>query len=81
MDYLYYKSITNISGTQSGVSDVSTTKKEVNVPVDFNKLKKVNEDIYAWIRIPYADKDGEYIKNTKKITENLKKIPENPCKI
>ena len=31
--------------------------KKVNVPVDFNKLKKANPDIYAWINIEGANVD------------------------
>ncbi len=32
-------------------------KKEVQVPVDFEKLKKANPDIYAWISIPEVKVD------------------------
>lgn len=32
-----------------------TASNEVQVPVDFAKLKKANPDIYAWIRIPGLD--------------------------
>lgn len=27
-------------------------KETVDIPIDFKKLKKINEDIYAWIEIP-----------------------------
>lgn len=48
--------------------------KQVEVPVDFDKLKKANPDIYAWISIPEVNVDypilqsetdnGYYLKHT-----------------
>lgn len=63
IDYLHYKSITDITGNtgSSSISDVSGVKEKVVVPVDFDQLKTVNEDIYAWIRIPYANETDKYI--------------------
>lgn len=61
IDYLHYKSMTDISGAQGNTSNLSSEKKQVQVPVDFEELKKVNPDIYAWIRIPYADEEDKYI--------------------
>lgn len=62
-DYFHYRSIINIGNVSSTTenSSVDKVKKEVNVPVDFYQLKGVNEDIYAWIRIPYVNQEGEYI--------------------
>ncbi len=59
LDYIQYNSIKNAVSNAS--SDVTETKKEVPVPINFDELATVNEDIYAWIRIPYADKTDEYI--------------------
>lgn len=35
----------------------TTEDKTVDVPVDFDKLKKANSDIYAWISIPEVNVD------------------------
>ena len=51
VDYISYRSVTDVGkDTASVVSTVS--KKQVDIPVNFKKLKKVNPDIYAWINIP-----------------------------
>lgn len=51
VEYIGYRSVSNIGvDTASVVSTVS--HKNVEVPVNFKKLKKVNPDIYAWINIP-----------------------------
>ncbi len=42
-------------------SDVVSQPKKVDVPINFDELKTVNEDIYAWIRIPYSDREDKYI--------------------
>lgn len=34
-----------------------TTQRELDIPVDFEKLQKSNSDIYAWITIPGTDID------------------------
>lgn len=56
-DYLHYRSITDI-GAYDNSSIVSQVKKEVEVPINFDELKKVNEDIYAWINIPGDDPEN-----------------------
>ena len=56
-DYLHYRSITDI-GAYDNSSTSSQIKKDVNVPVNFEELKNVNEDIYAWINIPGDDPDN-----------------------
>ena len=53
-DYLHYRSITDI-GAYDNFSVVSHIKKEVEVPINFDELEKINEDIYAWINIPGDD--------------------------
>ena len=53
-DYLHYRSITNI-GAYNNSSAVSQGKKDVEVPINFEELNRVNEDIYAWINIPGDD--------------------------
>ncbi len=41
--------------------NTSSEYKVVETPVDFDKLKNENSDIYAWIRIPYANETDKYI--------------------
>ena len=53
-DYLHYRSITDI-GAYNNSSAVSQGKKDVEVPINFEELNRVNEDIYAWINIPGDD--------------------------
>ncbi len=54
------------------VSDVSVSSSSqkveatnVEVPVDFEKLKKANSDIYAWINIPDANVDYPILQSDK----------------
>ncbi len=56
--YYLFKSIEEALPQSTDISDVvkfDKEKVEVEVPVDFKKLKKINKDIYAWINIPNAD--------------------------
>ncbi|MGI6279469.1 MAG: class B sortase [Acutalibacteraceae bacterium] len=58
ISYLQYKSI-NDFGSSYLTSTVSSEikVKTVDVPVDFSKLKSVNDEIYAWINIPGTNID------------------------
>ena len=40
---------------------VSSEEVKLDIPVDFNKLKKVNKDIYAWIVVPGTLANGNVI--------------------
>ena len=53
-----YKKYTN----SSSVSESS--KVEVDNPIDFDSLKNVNTDIYAWIRIPDTNVDYPIVQST-----------------
>ncbi len=55
-DYMHYRSITDI-GAYGNSTTSSEAKKPVDVPVNFEELKKVNDDIYAWISIAGEDPD------------------------
>ena len=62
IDYLHYKSITEIGGVvnSSVISDdnaVTQPKPTIKIPIDFDELKAVNKDIYAWITIPDTNID------------------------
>lgn len=61
LDYFHYKSITDIVNPDFTSEVTSSSKKEVNVPVDFDELTSLNSDIYAWIRIPYSGETDKYI--------------------
>ncbi len=53
VDYITYRSATNIDGdVNSSVTSSSASKKQLKIPVNFAKLQSVNPDIYAWINIP-----------------------------
>lgn len=58
VDYIRYKSTTDINVTGSESTPViSNEKLSVDVPVDFEELTKANPDIYAWINIPGTNVD------------------------
>ncbi len=62
VDYFHYRSMTNIGKTDfSNSSSTVETEKIVPVPVNFDELKTVNDDIYAWIRIPIVGETDKYI--------------------
>lgn len=60
VDYFHFKSMSGIGDlnidTSSEVS-VSAPAKVVETPVDFDELKAVNDEIYAWINIPGTNID------------------------
>lgn len=47
-----YKNSNKNTVNESEVSISTASKKEVKNPIDFEKLKQQNSDIYAWIKIP-----------------------------
>lgn len=59
-DYLHYRSFTDI-GAYNNVSLSSQSGNEVNVPINFEELSRVNEDIYAWINIPGDDPESPLV--------------------
>lgn len=64
--YFESKKIENLRSevaTSSGQSATDKTDSTVAVPVDFDKLKKVNPDIYAWISIPEVNVDYPILQN------------------
>ena len=58
-DYLQKRKLDDLREDYSNSQTESSEneKTEVQVPVDFEKLKAANSDIYAWITIPGAKVD------------------------
>jgi len=52
-DYIYHK---KLEGFKNNSSDLSTTEL-VNNPINFSDLKAINDEIYAWIRVPNTNID------------------------
>ncbi len=59
-DYLRYRDTQGLGGSAQTASSVSG-RPAVTVPINFEELATVNEDIYAWIRIPDKNNPGEPI--------------------
>lgn len=51
------KQMEKLAADVTDTSNSQQTAQKVEVPVDFNKLKKANPDIYAWINIPEVNID------------------------
>ncbi len=60
--YLQRKKMKNLRD-EVAVSSQENTTNQVPVPVDFDKLKKANPDIYAWINIPAVNVDNPILQS------------------
>ncbi len=80
-DRLQHKEFEDLKQEASVSSGEETTDEEIVIPVDFEKLKKANPDIYAWISIPAAnvdypilqseDDNGYYLNHTVNGTKSV----------
>lgn len=61
--FLNHKETQNLR--EEYVSSTTSQTEKVEVPVDFAKLKKANEDIYAWISIPSVNVDYPILQHPK----------------
>ncbi len=64
IDFFHYRSMIDFQtliSSDTSFETVTPPKKVIDVPINFNQLKEVNDDIYAWIRIPYANDTEKYI--------------------
>lgn len=56
---------TNETESEDEVKKDAAEIRNLNIPVDFRKLKKENPDIYAWLCVPGTDIDYPVVQNRK----------------